>query len=110
MQALRYARATSIDEAVHMLREGGETARVLAGGTDVIVQARERRRVIDLFVDIKHIPDVMKMTYDATDGLTVGAAVPLCLPLADVSRTRSGPIMVYGGGRTHERHAPAYHR
>ncbi|TAJ16925.1 MAG: xanthine dehydrogenase family protein subunit M [Dehalococcoidia bacterium] len=77
MQALRYARATSIDEAVRMLREGGETARVLAGGTDVIVQARERRRVIDLFVDIKHIPDVMGMTYDAQRGLTVGAAVPL---------------------------------
>jgi len=77
MQALRYARATSIDEAVRMLREGGETARVLAGGTDVIVQARERRRVIELFVDIKQIPDVMTLEYDRQRGLRVGAAVPL---------------------------------
>lgn len=77
MQALRYARATSIDEAVRMLQEGGETARVLAGGTDVIVQARERRRVIELFVDIKHIPEVMTLAYDPQQGLTVGAAVPL---------------------------------
>lgn len=77
MQALRYARVTSVDEAVQRLREGGETARVLAGGTDVIVQARERRRVIDLFVDIKHIPEVMALTYNAQGGLSVGAAVPL---------------------------------
>ncbi|TAK79212.1 MAG: xanthine dehydrogenase family protein subunit M [Dehalococcoidia bacterium] len=77
MQALKYARATSIDDAVRMLREGGDTARALAGGTDVIVQARERRRVIDLFVDIKHIPDLMALEYDPRRGLRVGAAVPL---------------------------------
>ena len=77
MQALRYVRVTSIDEAVERLREGGETARVLAGGTDVIVQARERRRVIDLFIDIKHIPEVMAITYSLQGGLSVGAAVPL---------------------------------
>ena len=38
-------------------------ARPLAGGTDVIVQARERRREIDLFVDIKHIPALMEITH-----------------------------------------------
>ncbi len=52
MQAVRYARAASIDEAVRLLHEGGPTARALGGGTDVIVQARERRRDIDLFVDV----------------------------------------------------------
>ena len=76
MQALKYARAASVDEAVKMLREGGPTARVLAGGTDVIVQARERRRLIELFVDIKHIDEVMSMRHEPR-GLTVGAGVPL---------------------------------
>lgn len=93
MQALRYARATSIDEAVRMLREGGETSRVLAGGTDVIVQARERRRVIDLFVDIKHISDVMTMEYDAQRGLTVGAAVPLYQIYGDANVQRVYPAL-----------------
>ncbi|MEX1022022.1 MAG: xanthine dehydrogenase family protein subunit M [Dehalococcoidia bacterium] len=77
MQAVRYARAASLDEAVQMLRDGGDVARVLAGGTDVIVLARERRRDIDLFVDIKHIPDVMVLSFNEADGLTVGAATPL---------------------------------
>ena len=93
MQALRYARATSIDEAVRMLREGGETARVLAGGTDVIVQARERRRVIDLFVDIKHVPEVMALEYDSQRGLRVGAAVPLYRVYGDADVQRVYPAL-----------------
>ena len=65
MQAVKYARAASVEEASRLLAEGGVGARVLAGGTDVIVQARERTRDIDLFVDIKHIPEVMALSYDA---------------------------------------------
>ena len=76
MQAVKYVRAASVDEASRLLQEGGQGARVLAGGTDVIVQARERTRDIDLFVDIKHIPETMSIAYDASDGLTIGAAAP----------------------------------
>ena len=76
MQAVKYVRAASVDEASRLLQEGGQGARVLAGGTDVIVQARERTRDIDLFVDIKHIPETMNIAYDASDGLTIGAAAP----------------------------------
>lgn len=76
MQAVKYVRAASVDEASRLLQEGGQGARVLAGGTDVIVQARERTRDIDLFVDIKHISETMSIAYDASDGLTIGAAAP----------------------------------
>ena len=76
MQAVKYVRAASVDEASRLLQEGGQGARVLAGGTDVIVQARERTRDIDLFVDIKHIAETMSIAYDASDGLTIGAAAP----------------------------------
>ena len=76
MQDLKYVRATSIDEAAALLERGGATARVLAGGTDVIVQARERKRDVDLFVDIKAIAEVQELRYDAASGLTVGAATP----------------------------------
>lgn len=77
MQALKYARASSVDEAVKMLSEGGENAKVLAGGTDIIVLARERRRKVELFVDIKHIDEAMQLTFDPSKGLIVGAATPL---------------------------------
>jgi len=76
LQKVKYARAGSVDEAVALLERGGPSARVLAGGTDVIVQARERRRHIDLFGDIKKIPETQELRFDARQGLTVGAAVP----------------------------------
>jgi carbon-monoxide dehydrogenase medium subunit len=75
LQALKVARPTSIDEAISLLNNGGE-ARVLAGGTDVIVIARARRRKIDTLVDIKHIPEVMAIDWNPDSGLTLGAAVP----------------------------------
>ena len=77
MQDVKYARASSVEEAIGLLQNGGPTARVLAGGTDIIVMARERRRDTSMFVDIKHIPEVMALSYDADAGLTVGAATPL---------------------------------
>lgn len=92
MQALKYARASSVDEAVKMLSDGGPTARVLAGGTDIIVMARERRRTVELFVDVKHIAELMQLTYDAS-GLTVGAATPLHLIYNDANVNRHFPAL-----------------
>ncbi len=77
MQSLTYQRATSIGEAVSLLQNGGDTARVLAGGTDLIVQARERKRDVSLLVDVKHIPELIGISYNANNGLVIGAATPL---------------------------------
>ncbi|MDA0301744.1 MAG: xanthine dehydrogenase family protein subunit M [Chloroflexi bacterium] len=93
MQALKYARASSVDEAVQLLRDGGPTARVLAGGTDIIVLARERRRTVELFVDIKHIAETMALSYDASNGLTVGAATPLYRIYGDKDIQRHYPAL-----------------
>ena len=93
MQALKYARASSVDEAVQMLRDGGPTARVLAGGTDIIVLARERKRTVELFVDIKHIAEVMSLSYDGTNGLTVGAATPMYRVYGDPDVVRHYPAL-----------------
>ena len=76
MQDVRYAKASSVEDAIDLLNKGGETARVLAGGTDIIVQARERRREVKLFVDIKDIPETQGINYDPSGGLTIGAATP----------------------------------
>ena len=76
MQAFDYAAARSVDEAVSLLAQQGDQARVLAGGTDIIVQVREGRRKVATLVDIKSIPEVNQLAFDASQGLTVGAAVP----------------------------------
>lgn len=76
MQAFEYIDAKTVSEAVALLDEKGEQARILAGGTDLIVQAREGRRTLDWMIDIKSIPEVNVLDYDAEAGLTLGAAVP----------------------------------
>jgi len=76
MQDFDYISARSVDEAVALLSSNGGGRRVLAGGTDLLVQMRERHVKASLLVDIKHIPEVNELTYNPEAGLRLGAAVP----------------------------------
>ena len=94
MQAVTYQRASTVSEAIDLLRDGGEGARVLAGGTDIIVQARERTKTVDSFVDVKHIPELMQFSYSASDGLSIGAATPVYLLYNDDEIKTHYPALV----------------
>src|SRR5260370_14821281 len=76
MKAIDYAAPRTVAEAVALLADKGDRARILAGGTDIIVQVREHRRDLDLLVDAKHIPELNELVYDPQRGLRLGAAVP----------------------------------
>ena len=76
MQDFGYIAAKTVLEAVALLDEKGQTARILSGGTDLIVQVREARRDVNWMIDIKSIPEVNVLDYNADTGLTLGAAVP----------------------------------
>ena len=91
MKAIDYAAPRSIAEAAAILSEKGDRARVLAGGTDIIVQVRENRRDLDMLVDVKAIPELMEMTFDSTRGLSLGAAVPCCRIYEDAAICRAYP-------------------
>jgi carbon-monoxide dehydrogenase medium subunit len=71
-----YAAPTTLGEATSLLAQANGTARILAGGTDILVQLRENLRHADLVVDVKKIPELMDLSYTARDGLRLGAAVP----------------------------------
>ncbi len=75
MRDFAYIPANTVSEAVTLLDEKGQAARILAGGTDIIVQVREARRDVDWMIDIKSIPEVNVLDYNADTGLTLGAAV-----------------------------------
>ncbi len=76
MRAIQYASPTSVNDAVAILSRFGARARVLAGGTDLIVQVREHLRDVDVLVDGKKIPELMELSWDPAAGLALGAAVP----------------------------------
>jgi carbon-monoxide dehydrogenase medium subunit len=71
-----YAAPTSLAQATALLGAAQGTARVLAGGTDLIVQLREEFRHADLVVDLKKIPELMELSYSSHSGLRLGASVP----------------------------------
>ena len=76
MEPFEFVSPSSIDEAVKTLASNGDNVRILAGGTDMLVQMRAGRRTAPLVVDIKGIPELNVVSYDASKGLTLGAAVP----------------------------------
>ncbi|PKB82400.1 MAG: carbon monoxide dehydrogenase [SAR202 cluster bacterium Io17-Chloro-G9] len=71
-----YAAPKTLSEAVQLMASHGERARVIAGGTDILVQLRGGRRSLDLLVDVKAIPELNQISYNAQSGLVLGAAVP----------------------------------
>lgn len=76
MQAFNYVAAQSVDEVVKLLAEKGDMARVMSGGTDLLVALREGRRKADVVIDVKRLKETTEMVYDPQQGLTLGAAVP----------------------------------
>lgn len=75
MQAFDYITADSVDQVIALLSEHDD-ARILSGGTDLIVGLREGRLQTSLVIDVKRVAETTALTYDETSGLTLGAAVP----------------------------------
>lgn len=72
---MRFEAPESIDGAVALLAGEPGMTRVLAGGTDVLVQLRSGMAEPDLVVDIKRIPGMFEIAEEA-GGFRIGAAVP----------------------------------
>jgi CO/xanthine dehydrogenase FAD-binding subunit len=71
---MRYEAPESFDAAVGMLAGATGLARVLAGGTDLLVQLRSGLVEPDLVVDVKKIPEMRHITAE-NGGFRIGAAV-----------------------------------
>ena len=71
-----YAAPRTLAEATSLMNSH-RRALLLAGGTDLLVQLRARRKETDLVIDLKRIPELTRIAAEA-DGLSIGAAVPCC--------------------------------
>jgi carbon-monoxide dehydrogenase medium subunit len=69
----RYEAARSVDEAVRLLHDGGEDAKVLAGGQSLIPMMKLRFARPELLVDINPIPDLEYHGQDRGGAIRVGA-------------------------------------
>jgi carbon-monoxide dehydrogenase medium subunit len=70
--AFEYNRPTAVDEAVQALSEGGEDAKVMAGGQSLIPMLRLRLAVPSVVVDLAGVADLRGVRDDG-DALVIGA-------------------------------------
>src|SRR5258708_37757693 len=70
---LAYAAPSSVDEAIRILAEASGVAKILSGGTDLLVQLRSGRTKPDLIIDIKKIPDISGIR-EQDGAFVIGAA------------------------------------
>lgn len=78
---MRYEAPTTIDGAVSLLAAANGKAKLLAGGTDLIVQMRSGRLAPELVVDLKRIPALTSVAVE-NGGYRVGAA-KACMELVE---------------------------
>lgn len=74
MEQMRFEAPETVDAAVALLAAASGEARVLAGGTDLLVQLRAEMIEPTLIVDIKRIPELVTISQE-NGGFRVGAAI-----------------------------------
>jgi aerobic carbon-monoxide dehydrogenase medium subunit len=75
MTDVRYVAPGTLDEAIGAFAAAGSAARILAGGTDLLVQMRSGLVRPGLIVDIKKIAEMTSIEETADGGFRIGAAV-----------------------------------
>ena len=77
MREFEFLQPKSIDEAIAMRVEHGERLVVFNGGTDIVIQLRDRLIAPDYVMDIKKIPGLRDITFTEKDGLHIGACATM---------------------------------
>ena len=63
----------TLSEALAVLKDEGDATAPLAGGTDLLLRIRRRARKYRSVVNIKFVPGLNELHWDARTGLTIGA-------------------------------------
>ncbi len=83
MRPFAYERPTHLADAVALLAEHGPEARLLAGGTDLIIRLRDGTLRPDIVIDVKGVAELDGAITDVDDGLRIGALATMTTIAAD---------------------------
>ncbi len=72
---LEYTAPSTVEEAIRILSSASGSAKLLSGGTDLLVQLRSGRTKPELIVDTKKIPGMIGIR-EVAGGFVIGAATP----------------------------------
>jgi carbon-monoxide dehydrogenase medium subunit len=74
---LEYLEPQSVEEVVSLLSKYNGKAKIIAGGTDLVVQMRDKAINLEYLIDITCITGLDYISYDEKRGLMIGALVPV---------------------------------
>jgi carbon-monoxide dehydrogenase medium subunit len=83
MRPFAYERPTRLADAVALLASHGPDARVLSGGTDLIIRLRDGTLRPDVVVDVKGVAELDGAITEIDDGLRIGALTTMTTIAAD---------------------------
>jgi CO/xanthine dehydrogenase FAD-binding subunit len=82
MKNFDYFAPQSLKEALNLLNKFGDQARILAGGTDLVVRLKSGRVSPAAIIDVKKIPELQRLELTKDRKLYIGSAVPMSRILA----------------------------
>jgi len=88
-----YLEPESIEETLAMLRRYSGKSKIMAGGTDLMLQIRNKAIKPEYVVDITRIPGLDYITFDDQQGLRLGALTTIRALETSVDLQRKYPII-----------------
>ncbi|MBW2058047.1 MAG: xanthine dehydrogenase family protein subunit M [Deltaproteobacteria bacterium] len=77
MRGFEYVRPSSLEEACRLLGRSEGESRVLAGGTDLLVQVKQKRLHPDLVVSLRDVPGLSFIRVEPDGSVAIGAMTSL---------------------------------
>jgi CO/xanthine dehydrogenase FAD-binding subunit len=93
MHPFSYARPSTLADALAMFEEHGPDARLLAGGTDLIIRLRDGTAHPTVVIDVKRIPELCPAIEESDGFLRIGAGTVMTDICADERVRRHFPAL-----------------
>jgi 4-hydroxybenzoyl-CoA reductase subunit beta len=88
-----YARPTTLEQALDILHGADGQAKILAGGTDLVVSLQQKLFTPKVVLDIKGLRALCGISFDAERGLRLGALTTIAQVAASACITQDFPVL-----------------
>ena len=99
LRPFAYVESKTVDDAVAALRNGGEDARVIAGGTALVPLMKHSVLRPSVLVSIARVPGLAEITPAVSEGLRVGGAATHWAVSHSIAVQQRSPLLAYACAR-----------
>ena len=92
-EIFKYRAPDARDELLGLLADHGEGAKVLAGGTDLLVDMRSGLLHPEMVINLKRVEDFPSLAWSASEGLVIGPATTVNEVVFDARVRNSYPLL-----------------